>query len=179
MDEIKNHGKKWIYWFLLGIAIIGVYKALDNFGDIVDALKKFLEILTPFLAGIFIAYIFYVPCKKFEKLYEKVKLKFIKKHSKVFGILTTYLIALIVITILVSVILPVVFNSVVDLINNLQGYYESAINKYNSLSDDSILKTEYVKDIVKNIEKLDLKKYFELDKMMEYSKGIKYSKWRF
>ena len=33
MSEIRNHFKKWIYWFLLGVAIIIVYKALDNFGD--------------------------------------------------------------------------------------------------------------------------------------------------
>lgn len=41
MSEIRNHFKKWIYWFLLGVAIIIVYKALDNFGDVVDVIGKF------------------------------------------------------------------------------------------------------------------------------------------
>ena len=31
MDELRNHGKKWFYWFLLGLALILIYKALDNF----------------------------------------------------------------------------------------------------------------------------------------------------
>ena len=52
MDEIKNKGKKWLYWFLLGVAIIVVYKALDNFGDVMGVFAKFFEIITPFLVGI-------------------------------------------------------------------------------------------------------------------------------
>ena len=48
MSEIRNHFKKWIYWFLLGVAIIIVYKALDNFGDVVDVIGKFFGIISPF-----------------------------------------------------------------------------------------------------------------------------------
>ena len=59
MKEVKNHWKKWVYWFLLGTAIIIVYKALDNFGEILDGVKKLFSILSPFLAGIFIAYLLY------------------------------------------------------------------------------------------------------------------------
>ena len=52
MSEIRNHFKKWIYWFLLGVAIIIVYKALDNFGDVVDVIGKFFGIISPFFVGI-------------------------------------------------------------------------------------------------------------------------------
>ena len=41
MNEMKNHGKKWLYWFFLGVAIIVVYKALDNFGDMMGVVTKF------------------------------------------------------------------------------------------------------------------------------------------
>ena len=65
MNEIKNHGRKWIYWFSLGVAIILVYKALDNFSDIImGAFKTFLDIITPFFAGIFIAYLYICHVKK-------------------------------------------------------------------------------------------------------------------
>lgn len=67
MSEIRNHFKKWIYWFLLGVAIIIVYKALDNFGDVVDVIGKFFGIISPFFVGIFIAYLLYIPCKKWKK----------------------------------------------------------------------------------------------------------------
>ena len=48
MNEVKNHWKKWLYWFLLGVAIIIVYKTFDNFGNVMGAIGKFL--------GIFIVY---------------------------------------------------------------------------------------------------------------------------
>lgn len=168
MNEIKNHGKKWFYWFSLGVAIIAVYKVLDNFTSIVGALNTFIKILEPFIAGIFIAYLLYVPCKKFEQLFRKAKFRLIRRKSRAFGIFVTYLIAFIIILLLFNFIIPVVLNSVTDLLNNFQNYYNSAIEKYNNLPEDSILKTEYVKDIIKNIENLDLKKYFELDRIMEY-----------
>ena len=31
MNEIKKNGKKWFYWFILGVAIITFYKILEQF----------------------------------------------------------------------------------------------------------------------------------------------------
>ena len=82
MSEIRNHFKKWIYWFLLGVAIIIVYKALDNFGDVVDVIGKFFGIISPFFVGIFIAYLLYIPCKKMEEAYKKSKRKLMNIRQK-------------------------------------------------------------------------------------------------
>jgi predicted PurR-regulated permease PerM len=70
--------------------------------------------------------------------------------------------------ILINFILPVVLESVTDLINNIQGYYEKAIQNYNSLSDDNILKSEIFDDTIQSIQNLDIKQYFKLDKILEY-----------
>ena len=168
MNEIKNHGKKWLYWFVLGVAIIVVYKALDNFGDVMGVVAKFFDIITPFLVGIFISYLLYIPCKKIEKAYRKSKLKWIANKARPLGILTVYLIILLLLIILINFILPVVFESVEDLINNIQNYYEIAIDKYNSLPEDNILKSDVVNDAIGNIQNLDIKQYFQLDKIMAY-----------
>ena len=53
MEEIKNNWKKWLYWFLFAVAVIIVYKAFDNFTDIMNALGTFFNVITPFIAGIF------------------------------------------------------------------------------------------------------------------------------
>ena len=168
MNEIKNHGRKWIYWFSLGVAIILVYKALDNFSDIMGAFKTFLDIITPFFAGIFIAYLLYLPCRKIEEAYKKSKIKWIGKKSRGLSILTVYFVILLLLVILINFILPVVFESVVDLINNIQNYYEVAINRYNSLPDDSVLKSEVVNEAIHSIQNLDIKQYIQIDKIMEY-----------
>ena len=171
MNEVKNHWKKWIYWFLLGVAIIVVYKALDNFGDIVNTVGKFFSIISPFFVGIFITYLLYMPCEKIENAYKKSKNKFVKKKARVLSIATIYIIVGLLLVILCNVILPVVIESVVDLLNNIQGYFEVAITKYNSLPEDSIFKGEAVQEAIGNIQNIDIKQYFKLDKILEYAMG--------
>lgn len=168
MNEIKNHWKKWLYWFLLGVAIIIVYKALDNFTDIMGVINKFFSILSPFLVGIFISYLLYIPCKKIEEAYKKSKPKWIVKKARTLSILTVYVIVILIVVILINVILPVIFESIVDLINNIQGYFETAIQKYNELPEESILKGDWAEEAIKNIQDIDIKQYFKLDKILEY-----------
>lgn len=171
MSEIRNHFKKWIYWFLLGVAIIIVYKALDNFGDVVDVIGKFFGIISPFFVGIFIAYLLYIPCKKMEEACKKSKRKFIKKNARGMSIISVYFIVAILIIILVSVILPVVIESIKDLVNNMQGYFEIAINNYNNLPSDSILKGDWAQDVITNIQNINIKQYFNLDMIVQYAIG--------
>ena len=148
-----------------------VYKALDNFGDVVDIIGKFFGIISPFFVGIFISYLLYIPCKKMEKLYKKSKRKIVKKNARGMSIISVYFIVVILIIILVSVILPVVIESVKDLVNNIQGYFEIAINNYNSLPSDSILKCDWAQDIISNIQNINIKQYFNLDKVVKYAIG--------
>jgi predicted PurR-regulated permease PerM len=109
-----------------------------------------------------------MPCSKIEEAFAKSKFKFISKKSRALGILTVYFIILLLFVILINFILPVVLESVTDLINNIQGYYEKAIQNYNSLSDDNILKSEIFDDTIQSIQNLDIKQYFKLDKILEY-----------
>lgn len=168
MNEIKNHWKKWIYWFMLGLSLIIIYKILDNFTETTEVLGKFFTILRPFFIGVFIAYLLYIPCKKIENAYKKSKNKIIKRGARRLSILTLYIIVFLLIIILFNVILPVVIESVVDLVNNIQGYFDIAIEKYNSLPEDSILKGEVVKDTINNIQNINIKQYFQLDKLVGY-----------
>lgn len=168
MNEIKNHWKKWMYWFMLGLSMIIIYKIFDNFTEVTEVLGKFFTILRPFFIGVFIAYLLYVPCKKIEDAYKKSKNKIIKKGARRFSIITLYIIVLLLIVILFNVILPVVIESVKDLVNNIQGYFEIAISNYNGLPEDSALKGELVKDTINNIQNIDIKQYFQLDKLMSY-----------
>lgn len=171
MNEIKNRGRKWLYWFSLGVAIIVVFKALDNFGDVMGVVTSFFDIITPFLVGIFISYLLYMPCRKLEEVYKKSKAKFIVKKSRTLSILTVYLIITLLLIILINFILPVVFESVKDLVNNIQTYYEITIDNYNKLPDDNVLKSDMVNDMIQSIQNLDIKQYFKLDKILEYLIG--------
>ena len=73
MQEKKKGFSKWFYWFMLGVAIIAVYKLLDNIGSITIWLGGLFNILMPFIIGLLIAYLFYIPCRGVERWYRKAK----------------------------------------------------------------------------------------------------------
>lgn len=74
----ENSWKKWLYWFSFGVAIIIVFNIFNNFDNLKQIIGNFFQILSPFLAGILIAYILYLPSRRIEKLLEKVKLNLLK-----------------------------------------------------------------------------------------------------
>ena len=69
MNEVKKHWTKWLYWFLFAVAVISVYKTLDNFSSISSWIGNFFSIVAPFLVGVLIAYLLYIPTKKMENAY--------------------------------------------------------------------------------------------------------------
>ena len=168
MENKKEKIKKWSYWFSLGLALIVIYKCLDNFTDVAGVIGNFLSVIAPFFVGIFIAYILYMPCRKFETAFKRSKIKLLKRKSRTFSIITIYLIVTLIIVILISFILPVVWDSIVDFVSNIQSYYEMAIDRYNSLPQNSILKSEQVNEFIESIQHIDLRQYFNFDKVMEY-----------
>ena len=168
MEDKKEKIKRWSYWFLLGLALIVVYMCFNNFTAVTGVIGNFLNIVAPFFVGIFIAYILYMPCRKFESLFRRSKLKLLKKRARTFSIITVYLIILAIIVILVSFIFPVVWDSIVDFVSNIQSYYETAIDRYNELPQDSVLKSQQVNDFIDNIQHIDIREYFNFDKVMEY-----------
>ncbi len=172
MEENKKEQlKKWGYWFLLGLALIIIYKCLDNFTDVTGVIGNFLSVIAPFFVGIFIAYLLYMPCRKLEIFFRKRKIKLLKRRARTFSIITVYLVILLVIVILFSFILPVVWESIADFVSNIQNYYETAIERYNSLPEDSILKSEQVNDFIDSIQHIDIREYFNFDKVMGYISG--------
>lgn len=176
MNEVKKNFSKWMYWFLLAVAIILVYKFLDNFTAIGNAIGKFVGVISPFLAGALMAYLLYIPASRIEKKLLKSKKKVLKKKARGLSVFITFTIAILLIILLVNVILPIVIESVIELVNNFQNYWNTTISKLNELPEDSFLKsekvTEAIREIGKNIQNIDLKQYINPEKITEYIKGV-------
>ena len=176
MNEIKKNLSKWMYYFLLAVAIIFVYKFLDNVTAIGQAINGFFDVIAPFLTGTLLAYLLYIPASRIEKRFQKSKKKFIKKRARGISVFITYILAIALIILLVNVILPVVIDSVIELVNNFQNYWNVAMEKLGALPDDSILKSKQVEDIVKSIgdsiQNIDFKQYVSTDKITGYIKSV-------
>ena len=172
MNEVKRHWTKWLYWFVFAVAVIAVYKTLDSFGEILDFINGFLSIIAPFLAGTLIAYLFYIPARSIESWICKCKWNIISNKARGLSILIVYVIATLLIILTVNVILPVVLNSVMELAGNLQGYYATAIEKLNSLPEDSPLRGDVLTNAVNSLKNIDLTQYINASDITNYAKGI-------
>lgn len=172
MGEKKRTLTKWLYWFLFAVAVIFVYKTLDNFSAIGNWINGLLSVLMPFIIGMLIAYILYIPSRKIERLFEKVKRpKIIARKARVLSVLAIYLIVLILIIIAFRFLIPAVANAAIDFINNFQGYYSAMMTSIENLPEDSILKSDMVLNMVNEAKNIDFRQFFNMEMLAGYAKG--------
>lgn len=174
MEEIKQGWKKRISWLLIAITVVIVYKMLDNFSNVAEWFGTFFRILKPFLAGLLISYILFMPCKKIESTLSKSKLKFVKKRARGLSVIATYIIFALILIIIINCIFPVLKESVVELVGNIPGYYETLVNKYKQLPEDSVLKSDVIKDKMTELSNIDMKQFLSInnEKIIEYVRNI-------
>lgn len=174
MEELKQGWKKRISWLLVALTVVIVYKMLDNFSNVTEWFGTFFRILKPFLAGLLISYILFMPCKKIEGALEKSKLKFVKKRARGLSVIATYIIFILIIIIIINCIFPVLKESVVELVSNIPGYYETLVSKYKELPEDSVLKNDIIKDKMTELSNIDMKQFLSInnEKIIEYVKNI-------
>ncbi|MGN1310539.1 MAG: AI-2E family transporter [Clostridia bacterium] len=172
MEEKKRPVKKWLYWFLFAVAVIAVYKTLDNITEISIWFGNLLGVLMPFIIGILIAYLLYTPCRKIENLFNKAKKNnFLRKKARTLSIVIVYLVVLLILLLFFKVIIPVVVDSVADLITNFQEYYNITMASIEKLPEDSILKSDFVIEIFNTLKQIDLKDIINMEKIAQYAKG--------
>lgn len=170
MKEKIMGTKRWFYYVSIGLVLIVVYKFLDNFTGIGMWLGKLLGILAPFLLAILFAYILYTPCKKIENF---IKSKTKIKQARGISILIVYIIAAIVVYFILKFILPAMFNSIIDLVNNAQNYYNGVKNL--EIGDDTLtpfIKDNILKPIVEFITKINFQEMFTTEKIISYISSV-------
>lgn len=174
MEEIKQGWKKRISWLLIALTVVIVYKMLDNFSNVTEWFGTFFRILKPFFAGLLISYILFMPCKKIENALSKSKLKLVKKRARGLSVIATYIIFVLIMVIIINCIFPVLKESVVELVSNIPGYYETLVNKYKELPEDSVLKSDVIKDKMTELSNIDMKQFLSInnEKIIEYVKNI-------
>ena len=101
------------------IVLIGIlfYFLLYRFDEVRAKISMVTGVLSPFIIGFAIAYLLNTPTTFFE---EKVYSKF--RHRRTLAIVTVYLLAAAVLAILLNLILPQVWSSAVELVNNMSTY---------------------------------------------------------
>ena len=168
--------RKHAAWFVLGILLIIFYKTVDGFSSAVSWLNGLIDILMPFFIGVLIAYLLYIPSKKVESLFKKIKIKFIANRARGLSVLFVYLAMIFLIVIVFNILIPRIYDSVMELSKSLPTYYSDAKNFLNSLPEDHILSQVDLIGAIENLEQSDIigkfVDFLDLDNISKYIKGI-------
>ena len=101
------------------IVLIGIlfYFVLYRFDEVRAKISMVTGVLSPFIIGFAIAYLLNTPTTFFEeKVYSK------HRHGRTLAIVTVYVLAAAFLAILLNLILPQVWSSAVELVNNMSSY---------------------------------------------------------
>lgn len=103
----------------LVVICVGIllYLGLTHLPQVQAAIRSFLTVLSPFIYGFVIAYLLNTPTNFFER---KVYHRF--RGRRALSILTVFLLAAGIIVLLLQLVLPQVFNSIFNLMNNMSYY---------------------------------------------------------
>lgn len=161
--------KRWFYWLSIGTILIIIYKFLDNFSGIGKWLGGLFTVLAPFLTAILISYVLYIPCKKIEELLKKTnKLK----RTRALSITIVYILAIALIALIMKFIIPVVIASIIDLVNNIQEYYNSITSSEFANDITPWIKDNILKPIVEFVQNINLQEMFTPDKIKTYIDSV-------
>ena len=159
--EEKLGARKWLYLFsIVAFAII-----FANLGVATSFINTIISALMPFIIGVILAYVLYLPERNLEKLLGKTKKdNFFKKHKRTVSIIIVYVVLFLVIYGFGKIISPVISDSVGEFVNNVPNYYDK-------LEESEILDNEIGEYIVDQIGKIDLSSVLSLDNIFKYIKS--------
>lgn len=113
--------------FLVGFALIVVYKMFDSLAEIGGMFGKLFSILTPFVVGFVLAFLLYMPAKKIEKLFLRGKGKAWKKIARPVSVAIVYLLALGILALIIYLAIPALVRALVDFVGEVPTYYNNVM----------------------------------------------------
>ena len=105
-----------------------LYNLTANLTIVLGIIRRFLNVLAPFIIGCTIAYFLSRPVIRLDERFGKSKFSFVRKKSHVLATIAIFLIVIAVVTLIVSVVSPIIVSNLRDFIENLPMYYHNAID---------------------------------------------------
>ena len=129
MKNLKINWMLWIQALLFLGAVFLLYHIISNYSEIFAVILNFLRIISPVIVGFVIAYFLSGACKFFENLIRKsTKNKFLQKRAGGVSVAIVYLLAIALIFMAGSFLVPLIAQNVMDFINSLPQLYLQARN---------------------------------------------------
>ncbi|MCL2001842.1 AI-2E family transporter [Candidatus Saccharibacteria bacterium] len=125
MHNEKNRWAHLMPFFVLAVALVIIFKTLENLSGIGTAVGHFFRVLSPFLLSILIFYFLYKPCIKLEGLFAKSKRAFFQKRARFFSVIIVYLLLTASLILIGALVFPILVNSIIDFANHIPAYLQT------------------------------------------------------
>ena len=155
--ERKNLTKSITLFVGLALSILFFF-AIFYIGAFNVGLKKFFDSIKPFIYGGVIAYLLVPPCNFFNRIFKKlfakskkIKPKTAANLSDIFSIAISFILAVLLIYLLLSLIIPQLVDSISVIVNNFDGYYTRIKDWVNSLFANNQVIHDYIEGITDSV----------------------------
>ena len=123
MKSLKINWLLWIQALLFLGAVFLLYHIISNYSEIFSVLLNFLRIISPVLVGFVIAYFLSGACKLFERLIRRSKNELLQKRAGGISVAIVYLLAVGLIYLTGSFLIPLIIQNLIDFLNSLPELY--------------------------------------------------------
>jgi predicted PurR-regulated permease PerM len=172
MNKENFERAKWLPIFIIAIILMIIYKTIDNFTQITEAVRRFLVVISPLLYGILFAYFLYIPHSKIEKLIRKSKVKFFSSKARGFSTICVFLLLILIIALIITIVVPILITSVLDLANSIPAYMNFILDYFENLPDDSIWASLGIADTVRDSSVNIINQYINVASIEQVARGI-------
>ena len=126
---------KWATIFVVGAALIAVYKTFSSFGFLANVLNTIMYALQPFIVAFVIAYLLNIPVTRLKALIEKkINVPFVEKHALAISIAIVYVASIMVVVFVLWAIVPALFSNLIDMATNMPKIMEETLKYINNTS---------------------------------------------
>ena len=170
---ISNFRKFWLPMFLFVVAVIVFYKVVDRLPQVFATVFDVISVVSPFIGGVVIAFILYKPAFAIEKLCLKSEKKFLKNNARGISVLSCYLALVLILAGILYLLLPRLFGSAMNLVQNLPTYYNSAIDYLKNMAgtDGKLLGFDLV-GFLNNLSVNSILGFFDISSVGKYAGEI-------
>lgn len=125
--------KRWVFFGALAVLFVVAY-CIANFDNFASVFAKIGAVITPLVIGVVIAYL----CNPILKFYEYIVFRKLKRKGNLrlgISLLCTVLTALGILAIIIAMIVPELYESIMELVKNYQTYLNSLLSFVQSIID--------------------------------------------
>jgi len=128
--------KSLLPYFVLILGAILLFRLTEQFSFFADIIGRFWFIITPFITGAVIAYIFNLPCTALQKLilrlegvpalyqnkYSSAVTRFVLRKSRAFSLLLLIIITILIIVLFLNILIPAIVSNIDMFLDELPQY---------------------------------------------------------